>query len=160
MWQKFDVKSCRLVKLDKGPIFGPKRRDLSAWCCIQCIVWILKNNTEFPCYNTGQHHTGTKKAVRSHVSICITKPSGFFDGDCKDCSLLLSSCVTHCLFIIVASSFDCHFCTLLVVSYKNSNLFNHFPLLITSIGRYYWNCHKNRMATPLDILRVYRLYLR
>ena len=66
---------------------------------IQLIVWILKIALNSFCYNTGQHHTGAKQAGRSHVSICITKPSGFLDCDCKDYSLSLSSCVTYQTFL-------------------------------------------------------------
>ena len=66
---------------------------------IQLIVWILKIALIFFCYNTGQHHTRAKQAGQSHVSICNTKPSGFLDCDCKDYSLLLSSCITYQAFL-------------------------------------------------------------
>ena len=53
----------------------------SAWCCLY-FAW-LENNTEFSCYyNTGQHHTGAKKVVQSHVLICNTIPSGSLHRDC------------------------------------------------------------------------------
>ena len=34
-------------------------------CCLMLSAHCMtcENNTELPCYNTGQHHTGTKKAV-------------------------------------------------------------------------------------------------
>ena len=55
-------------------IFKKKNAVESAWCCLYC-TW-LENNTEFSCYyNTGQHHMGAKKVVRSHVLICSNSPN-------------------------------------------------------------------------------------
>ena len=77
-----------------------------AWCCLY-ITWpdnIIQNSL---CYNTGQHHTGAKKAVWSHVLICITIPSGFLDRDCNWAMVLsLSPWVTYLLSIHLYWQFE------------------------------------------------------
>ena len=97
-----------IITLNEVPILRLKcRGDECAWCCLHLLYEFRKIMLSSLCYNTGQHLMGEKTAVRSHVSICTTKPSGFLDCNYEGHGLVLSSYNDYCMPIFTTFATHC-----------------------------------------------------